>query len=344
MILTIIHFCEIKMGLLIEGQWQDAWYPTEETKGQFVRSASQFRNWVTTDGTVGPSAQAGFKAEANRYHLYVSYACPWANRTLIFRKIKGLEEMVSISVVHWHMVEEGWTFQQGEGVIGDPIFNAAYLHDIYRQADNNYSGRVTVPILWDKKTKTIVSNESAEIIRMFNTAFDEVGATEGDYYPKALHEEIDALNRRIYNTVNNGVYKVGFATTQKAYEEAVVPLFETLDWLEHKLEKQRYLTGQNITEADWRLFTTLIRFDSVYYGHFKCNLKRLVDYPNLWAYTRDLYQQPGISETINMDHIKRHYYGSHSTINPTAIVPLGPDINFHQAHDRMKIGKRRGLL
>ncbi len=316
------------MGLLIEGKWHDQWYPTEKTNGQFVRSESQFRHWITPDGTAGPTGEAGFKAEANRYHLYVSYACPWANRTLIYRKIKGLEKMISISVVHWKMAEDGWTFQAGDGVIADPLFNARYLSEIYLQADRNYSGRVTVPVLWDKKHNTLVSNESADIIRMFNSAFDEIGASPGDYYPEQQREEIDALNQRIYHTVNNGVYKAGFATTQEAYETAVVDLFESLDWLERRLEKQRYLIGDNITEADCRLWTTLIRFDSVYYGHFKCNLKQLVDYPNLWAYTRDLYQQPGIAETINMQHIKNHYYGSHLMINPTGIVPLGPDLAF----------------
>ncbi len=312
------------MGLLIDGQWQDIWYPTEENQGRFVRSAAQFRNWVTPDGAAGPTGRAGFKAEAGRYHLYVSYACPWANRALIFRKIKRLEKMISLSVVHWHMGEEGWTFDDGEGVIADPLFNAAYLREIYLQANHSYSGRVTVPVLWDKKTNTIVSNESAEIIRMFNSAFDDLGAAKGDYYPKKLREEIELLNDRIYDTVNNGVYKAGFATTQEAYEEAVIPLFQTLDWLEQRLASQRYLTGHQITEADWCLFTTLIRFDPVYVGHFKCNLKRLIDYPNLWAYTRDIYQQPGVSETINMVHIKNHYYGSHTSINPSGVVPLGP--------------------
>lgn len=340
MTLTTIHFCEeIKMGLLIEGQWHDQWYATAENKGEFMRSEAQFRNWITPDGSAGPAGKAGFKAEANRYHLYVSYACPWANRAMIYRKIKGLEKMISISVVHWHMAEEGWTFQQGEGVINDPLFNASYLREIYLQADSNYSGRVTVPVLWDKKTKTIVSNESADIIRMLNSAFDEIGANEGDYYPQALAEEIDALNQRIYDTVNNCVYKAGFATTQQAYETVVVALFESLDWLEQRLEKQRYLTGNIITEADWRLFTTLVRFDSVYYGHFKCNLKQLADFPNLWAYTRDLYQQLGIAETINMQHIKKHYYGSHTMINPTGVIPLGPDIDFNQTHDRHKMSR-----
>lgn len=325
------------MGLLIDGQWQDIWYSTEETQGRFVRSAAQFRNWITADGSAGPTGREGFKAEAGRYHLYVSYACPWANRTLIFRKIKGLGKMISLSVVHWHMAEEGWTFDDGEGVIADPLFNAAYLREIYLQANNNYSGRVTVPVLWDKKTNTIVSNESAEIIRMFNRAFDDLGATEGDYYPEKLHDEIEMLNTRIYDSVNNGVYKAGFATTQEAYEEAVIPLFETLDWLEQRLATQRYLIGHQITEADWRLFTTLTRFDPVYVGHFKCNLKRLVDYPNLWAYTRDLYQQPGIAETINMVHIKNHYYGSHASINPSGVVSLGPVIDFNAPHSRVKL-------
>ena len=325
------------MGILIDGQWQNIWYPTEETQGRFVRSAAQFRNWITADGSAGPSGRAGFKAEAERYHLYVSYACPWANRTLIFRKIKGLEKMISFSVVHWHMAEEGWTFNDGEGVIADPLFNAAYLREIYLQANHSYSGRVTVPVLWDKKNNTIVSNESAEIIRMFNSAFDDLGAAEGDYYPKKLREEIELLNERIYGTVNNGVYKAGFATTQEAYEEAVIPLFETLDWLEQRLATQRYLTGNQITEADWRLFTTLIRFDPVYVGHFKCNLKRLVDYPYLWAYTRDLYQQPGVAETFNMVHIKNHYYGSHTSINPSGVVPLGPVIDLNAVHSRDKL-------
>ena len=322
------------MGLLVDGKWQDQWYATGESKGRFVRSAAQFRNWVTVDGSAGPSGRAGFKAEADRYHLCVSYACPWANRALIFRKLKGLEKIISLSVVHWHMAEDGWTFEEGEGVIADPIIDAKYLRDVYLKANNIYSGRVTVPVLWDKKTNTIVSNESSEIIRMFNSAFDDVGAIEGDYYPESFREEIDEINDRIYDTVNNGVYKAGIATTQQAYEDAVVPLFETLDWLEKRLESQRYLTGDQITEADWRLFTTLIRFDAVYVGHFKCNLKRLVDYPNLWAYTRDLYQQPGVAETVNLHHIKQHYYGSHTTINPTGIVPLGPVIDYDEPHNR----------
>ncbi len=322
------------MGLLVDGKWQDQWYATEESKGKFVRSSAQFRNWVAADGSAGQSGRAGFKAEANRYHLYVSYACPWANRTLIFRKLKRLEKIISLSVVHWHMAEDGWSFKEGEGVISDPIINAKYLRDVYLKANNSYSGRVTVPILWDKKTNTIVSNESSEIIRMFNCAFDGIGATEGDYYPESLRDEIDVLNERIYDTVNNGVYKTGFATTQQAYDNAVVPLFNTLNWLEDRLKSQRYLTGDQITETDWRLFTTLIRFDAVYVGHFKCNLKRLVEYSNLWDYIRDLYQQPGVAETINMYHIKQHYYGSHTTVNPTGIVPLGPEIDLYKSHNR----------
>ena len=322
------------MGLLVDGKWQDKWYETEENKGRFIRSASQFRNWVTADGTAGPSGRAGFKAEAGRYHLYVSHACPWANRTLIFRRLKGLEDMISLSVVHWHMAEEGWTFANGEGVIEDSVNHAEFLREVYLAADSNYTGRVTVPVLWDKINKTIVSNESAEIIRMFNSAFDDIGALEGDYYPEDLRKEIDALNDRIYDSVHNGVYKSGFATSQEAYEEAVIPLFETLDWLDERLAKQRFLLGENTTEADWRLFTTLVRFDPVYVGHFKCNIRQLRDYSNLWAYTRDLYQHEGIAELINMHHIKHHYYGSHATINPTGVVPLGPEIDFMAAHTR----------
>ena len=316
------------MGLLIDGVWHDQWYDTSSTEGRFVRQASQFRNWVTPDGRPGPTGNGGFKAEPGRYHLYVSYACPWAHRTLIFRVLKGLEQMISVSVVHWYMGEHGWTFEPGEGVIQDSLFDAQYLHQIYTKADPNYTGRVTVPILWDKETQTIVNNESSEIIRMFNSAFDPIGAKPGDYYPEALRAEIDALNERIYPTVNNGVYKCGFATTQVAYEEALKPLFDTLDWLEQRLSNQRYLTGEQITEADWRLFTTLIRFDPVYVGHFKCNIRRIVDYPHLWRYVRELYQTPGVTDTVNFPHIKKHYYQSHKTINPTGIVPMGPAIDF----------------
>ena len=301
---------------------------------------SRFRSWVTVDGSAGPSGSDGFKAEPNRYHLYVSLACPWAHRTLIFRKLKGLEDMISVSAVHPLMHENGWTFQDGPGVIADPIFNADYMYQIYTAAQSDYTGRVTVPVLWDKKNNTIVSNESSEIIRMFNSAFDEVGANKDvNFLPEDLRGKIDELNDFIYPNINNGVYKSGFATTQEAYDEAVVDLFKALDTIEARLENNRYLTGDSITEADWRLFTTLIRFDPVYVGHFKCNIRRIVDYPNLWGYTRDLYQVPGVAETVNMDHIKSHYYGSHDTINPTLIVPRGPDIDFMSAHGREKLAK-----
>ncbi len=322
------------MGLLVDGVWKDQWYDTESTGGRFVRKISQFRHWVTADGSPGPTGDGGFKAEPGRYHLYVSYACPWAHRTLIFRALKGLEDLISLSVVHWYMGEHGWTFNAGEAVVPDPFFNADYLHQIYTRAHPSYTGRVTVPVLWDKQTQTIVNNESAEIIRMLNSAFDTVGAKPGDYYPESLRNDIDALNDRIYDTVNNGVYKCGFATIQEAYEESLKPLFDTLDALDDRLSKQRYLTGNTLTEADWRLFTTLVRFDPVYVGHFKCNIRRLVDYPNLWAYVRELYQTPGIAETVNFMHIKNHYYQSHQTINPTGIVPVGPEIDFTTAHRR----------
>ena len=312
------------MGLLQDGEWKDQWYDTSSTGGHFVRKDSQFRNWVTADGSAGPSGTGGFQAEKDRYHLYVSHACPWAHRTMIFRSLKGLEDMISHSVVHWLMLDEGWTFDAAEGVIPDPLHHATRLYQIYTRADKTYSGRVTVPILWDKKQSTIVSNESSEIIRMLNTAFDHLGAKEDDYYPEAKREEIDALNSRIYATLNNGVYKAGFATTQSAYQEAVVPLFQTLDWLEAILSAQKYLTGEETTEADWRLFTTLIRFDAVYVGHFKCNLRRIADYPALSKYVGSLLDVPGVSDTVNMHHIKHHYYQSHRTINPSGLVPLGP--------------------
>ncbi|HZD52932.1 MAG TPA: glutathione S-transferase family protein [Woeseiaceae bacterium] len=317
------------MGLLVDGRWVDQWYDTKSTDGRFVRSVSAFRNWITPDGSPGPSGTGGFRAEAGRYHLYVSLACPWAHRTLVFRKLKNLEGRISLSVVHWLMLDHGWTFAPGEGVIPDPIHHAAYLYQVYTAAAPDYSGRATVPVLWDRHTATIVNNESSEIIRMLNSAFDGLEDVPPlDFYPPHLREEIEALNARIYETVNNGVYRAGFATTQTAYEEAVVPLFETLDWLDRRLEKQRYLTGGAVTEADWRLFTTLVRFDAVYHGHFKCNIRRIVDYQNLWRFLRDLYDQPGIADTVNFLHIKRHYYGSHRTINPTGIVPVGPAIDF----------------
>ncbi|RLT98012.1 glutathione S-transferase family protein [Ketobacter sp.] len=314
------------MGLLVEGRWVDQWYDTDSTKGRFERSAAQFRNWVTRDGSRGASGRDGFKAEPGRYHLYVSLACPWAHRTLIFRRLKGLETMIGVSVVNPLMLDQGWTFQPDQGANGDDVYQLAYLYQLYLKADPEYSGRVTVPVLWDKHTETIVSNESADIIRMFNSAFDECGAKPGDYYPAPWRDEIDQLNHLIYETVNNGVYRAGFATRQEAYEEAISPLFKTLDYLEQRLEGRPFLLGESVTEADWRLFTTLIRFDAVYFGHFKCNLRRIVDYRNLSAYLRRLYQWPGVAETVDFYHIKQHYYGSHRTINPTGIVPLGPQV------------------
>jgi glutathionyl-hydroquinone reductase len=317
------------MGLLIDGKWHDQWYDTKATKGEFVRKAAQFRNWLTPDGAPGPSGKGGFKAEPGRYHLYVSLACPWAHRTLIFRKLKGLESMISVSIVHPLMRENGWTFAADfEAATGDALFNSDFMHQTYTRADATYSGRVTVPVLWDKWQNTIVSNESSEIIRMFNAAFDGVGAADGDFYPEALRQQIDAINAVIYETVNNGVYRCGFATTQAAYEEAFSKLFETLDMLEARLTSQTWLAGDLITEADWRLFTTLIRFDAVYVGHFKCNKKRIADYPRLSAHLSALYRHPGIAETVDMAHIKHHYYASHETINPTGIVPAGPELSF----------------
>lgn len=316
------------MGLLVEGKWQDQWYDTKSTGGHFVRKDSQFRNWVTVDGSAGPTGEGGFKAEPNRYYLYISYACPWASRTLIMRKLKGLEDMISLSVVNPYMGENGWTFEPGEGVIADPLLNADYLYQVYTHVDPTYSGRVTVPVLYDKKTDKIVNNESSEIMRMLNTAFDEVGATPGDYYPEALRVEIDSMNDKVYHGVNNGVYKAGFATKQEVYEEEVQKLFSVLYELEEHLSTRKYLVGEQLTEADWRLFVTLVRFDSAYYGHFKCNIRELREYPNLWRYTRELYNYPGIKETVNFYHIKHHYYGSHPTINPNRIVPFGPILDW----------------
>lgn len=316
------------MGVLIDGKWEDHWYDTKKTGGRFERERSRFRNWITPGGEVGPSGDGGFAAEPGRYHLYVSLACPWAHRTLIARRLKGLEDMISVSVVHWLMKENGWTFADGPCVTGDPLNGADYLYQVYLAADPRYTGRATVPILWDKQRKTIVSNESAEILRMLGSAFDAVGATPLDLYPAPLRDEIDALNDRIYAAVNNGVYRAGFATTQHAYAEAVVPLFEMLDALEARLAKRRWLCGDTLTEADIRLFTTLVRFDPVYHGHFKCNLRRIADYPALSRYTRAFYELPGVAETVNFEHIKRHYYESHSNINPSGIVPLGPSRPF----------------
>lgn len=312
------------MGLLVEGKWQDKWYDTKSTGGRFVRKDSQFRNWITPDGSAGPSGEAGFKAEANRYHLYVSLACPWACRTLIMRNIKGLEEMISVSVVNPLMVENGWTFEEDEGVIADPVLNADFLHQIYTHVEPNYSGRVTVPVLYDLKQNKIVNNESSEILRMLNSAFDGIGAKPGDYSPAALMNEIDAINEKVYHNINNGVYKAGFSTAQEVYEEEVEKVFAALDEVEEILGRQPYLVGDQITEADWRLFTTLIRFDPVYYGHFKCNYRHVYEYPNIWRYTKELYNHPGVAETVDFRHIKEHYYRSHKTINPTGVVPKGP--------------------
>ncbi len=315
------------MGDLVQGAWRAVGDFPHDRTGRFVRPDSPFRNSVTADGSPGPTGVGGFHAAAGRYHLIVSLACPWAHRTLIFRKLKGLEGMISLAVVHWLLGERGWTFDEGPGVIPDPLFGAKRLSEFYVRARPDFSGRVTVPVLWDKESNTIVNNESSEIIRMFNSAFDRVGATDGDYYPAELRSEIDALNSRIYATVNNGVYRAGFATTQQAYEEAFRALFETLDWLEPRLARQRFLCGERLTEADWRLFTTLVRFDPVYFGHFKCNLREIRDYKGLQRYLRELYHWPWVAETVDFFHIKHHYYASHLRINPTGIVPLGPEMN-----------------
>jgi putative glutathione S-transferase len=323
-----------EMDQSVEGTSENVWQDTEATSGQFVRKQSQFRNWVTGDGAPGPSGVGGFPAEPGRYHLYVSLACPWAHRTFIFRKLKRLEEAISISVVHWLLGKQGWTFEDGPGVIPDTVNHATYLREVYLKAKPDYSGRVTVPMLWDKKRETVVNNESSEIIRMFNSAFDAYGDPSVDFYPEALRAEIGAVNDTVYENVNNGVYRCGFAKTQEAYEEAFRALFATLDELEERLSRQRYLVGDRITEADWRLFTTLVRFDPVYVGHFKCNLRRIADYPNLSNYLRDLYSVPGVAETVDLDHIKNHYYQSHTRINPTGIVPLGPEIDYAAPHDR----------
>ena len=328
------------MGKLVNGTWHDVWYDTQATDGRFVRQDSAFRNWVTVDGSAGPSGEGGFKAEPHRYHLYVSLACPWAHRTIIMRRLKGLQDMLSMSVVNSFMGAEGWRFEPGPGVVPDTINGATRLHEIYTKADPEFTGRVTVPVLWDKQRGTIVSNESAEILRMLNSAFDGVAALPGDFYPETLRSEIDALNDDIYPHINNGVYRAGFASTQDAYDEAVAQLFDALDRLEQRLAANRYLTGDTITEADWRLFTTLVRFDPVYVGHFKCNIRALREYPNLWGYVRDLYQQPGIAATVDIDYIKAHYYESHTAINPTGIVPKGPDIDYSTPHGRECVGAR----
>ena len=326
------------MGVLVDGEWQNTWYDTSASGGKFERSAAKFRNWVTEDGSAGISGEAGFPAQSGRYHLYVSYACPWAHRVLIFRALKGLQDHISVSVVHPDMLEDGWTFDTDfNGATGDTLAGGEYARDIYLKAAPKFSGRATVPILWDIQKNTIVSNESSEIIRMFNSAFDPVTGNEDDYWPLALRDQIEALNDRIYNTVNNGVYQAGFATSQDAYEGAVYPLFDSLDWIESNLSKNRYLTGSKLTEADWRLFTTLVRFDLVYHLHFKCNRKRIIDYPNIWAYTRELYQIPNIADTVHFDHIVRHYHYSHNMINPSRIIPINPILDFSAPHDRGRL-------
>ncbi|RNF35992.1 glutathione S-transferase family protein [Paracoccus methylarcula] len=323
------------MGQLVDGVWHDIWYDTKSTGGRFQRSTTSWRNWITADGAKGPSGEGGFPAESGRYHLYVSLACPWAHRTLIFRELKGLASHIGVSVVHPDMMSDGWEFRTDfPGATGDDLFGKKFLRDIYLRADPKASGRVTVPVLWDKQRGTIVSNESAEIIRMFNSAFDGMTGNTDDYYPADLRPEIDTLNERIYDNVNNGVYKAGFATSQQAYDEAVVPLFDSLDWLEELLSTRRYLTGDRLTEADWRLFTTLVRFDPVYHTHFKCNRAWLREYPNLWGWTRELYQVPGIAGTVNFDHIVRHYHYSHDTINPNRIIPVNPVIDWTAPHGR----------
>ncbi|MCP1727022.1 putative glutathione S-transferase [Natronospira proteinivora] len=322
------------MGLLVDGEWVDQWYDTEKHGGRFVRESAQFRNWITADGSAGPDGEGGFKAESGRYHIYFSYACPWAHRTLIFRKLKQLEDVISASPVDPDMLENGWEFGPESDGTADPLFGKRFLREIYTQADPKYTGRVTVPVVWDKVRETIVTNESAEIIRMLNTAFQEFTPVETDYYPAELRQDIDEINEQVYHQVNNGVYRCGFATSQTAYNEAFDNLFRALDQLEDRLSRQRYLVGNRLTEADWRLFTTLVRFDAVYVGHFKTNLRRIADYPNLHNFTRELYQVPGVAETVNMRHIKRHYYYSHGNINPTRIIPRGPELDLESPHDR----------
>src|SRR5579872_571196 len=323
------------MGLLVDGVWQEDVSRTKD--GHFIRPATRFRNWVTPDGSAGPSGEGGFAAEAGRYHLYVSLACPWAHRTIIFRKLKGLENTISISVVSWHMGREGWTFDRNEGSTGDAVNGKTKLSEIYLTADPRYTGRVSVPVLWDEKRNTIVNNESPEIIRMLNSAFDAFTNVRTDYYPEKLRKEIDAINELVYSNVNNGVYRAGFATSQEAYEEAFRNVFDALDEIEQRLSQHRYVVGDVITEADWRLFCTLIRFDAVYYSHFKCNWRHIYEYPNLSNYLRDLYQVPGVAETVSIEQIKRHYYGSQRQVNPTGVVPVGPLIDFNAPHDRARL-------
>jgi putative glutathione S-transferase len=330
------------MGQLVDGQWRDEWYDTKSTGGRFKRSASAFRNWITADGSAGPSGDKGFKAESGRYHLYVSYACPWAHRTLVMRAWKGLERHIGVSVVHPLMLENGWELRTDfADATGDPLYGFDKLYQLYLKVDPHFSGRVTVPVLWDKQRETIVNNESAEIIRMLGSAFDDIGARPGDFYPADLRGDIDAINDIVYPRVNNGVYKAGFATTQDAYDEAAVALFETLEELERRLGESRYLVGNALTEADLRLWTTLVRFDAVYVTHFKCDRKRIADYPNLDGLLRDIYQMPGVADTVHMDHIRNHYFRSHPTINPYGIISIGPELDFAAPHGRDRLGERK---
>ena len=322
------------MGMLIDGNWEDVWYDTDSNEGRFVRESARFRHWVTADGSAGPSGDSGFAAESGRYHLYVSLACPWAHRTLIVRSLKGLDELIEVSVVSPLMLEQGWTYNKAEGSTGDRVHGHQFHHQVYTRANPDYTGRVTVPVLWDRQWDTIVSNESADIIRMLNSAFDDLTGNTLDLYPGTLQKDIERWNERIYPAVNNGVYRAGFATTQDAYEEAYRELFAELDHIDSHLGGHRYLTGENLTEADVRLFTTLIRFDAVYHGHFKCNRQRLEDYHHIPGYIRDIYQLPGIADTVDFHHIKTHYYASHRNINPTGIVPAGPAIDYTSAHRR----------
>ncbi|MFC3606766.1 glutathione S-transferase family protein [Stutzerimonas tarimensis] len=324
------------MGLLIDGKWHDQWYENDRD-GHFQRESAKRRHWVTADGSPGSDGYAGFKAEPGRYHLYVSLACPWAHRTLIYRKLKQLDDLIGVSVVSWYMAEHGWTFDKLSGASGDALDDFQYLYQRYTADDPSYTGRVTVPVLWDRKQQGIVNNESSEIIRMFNSAFDGLTESRLDLYPEPLRGEIDALNARIYPAVNNGVYRAGFATSQEAYEQAFDEVFTELDWLDRRLSAQRYLTGEYLTEADWRLFTTVLRFDPVYYGHFKCNLRRIKDYHNLSGWLRELYQWPGVAETVDLQHIKGHYYSSHRNINANGIVPKGPALELDAPHNRDRL-------
>jgi len=326
-------------GVFVDGVWHTEWYDAAKTGGRFVPAEPVFRNWVTADGSAGPSAEAGFAAERGRYHLYVSLACPYAHRTVIFRKLKELESVISMSILDPVMGEQGWEFGNSPGTIADTVNGKQRMGEIYLLADPRYTGRVSVPVLWDKERRTIVNNESPEIIRMLNSAFAAFTNDRADYYPAELRGDIDRINARVYSDVNIGVYRAGFATTQSAYEEGCRTVFAALDWLEELLSRQRYLVGPRLTEADWRLFTTLVRFDAVYNSHFKCNLRRIADYPNLSNYVRDLYQVPGIADTVNMDHIKRHYFTSMTAINPTRIVPLGPVLDFSAPHNRGRFAR-----